>query len=160
MIASGVDLYRYRKPDGPPRHLVAYFVLVDLAAARLLLVDHINAKKWLPTGGHVEPGEDPEETVRRELHEELGIAAEPVTGLSSNPLFVTQTTTVGVDAGHIDVSLWYVLRGAMSAPLVSDTSEFAHIRWWTFDEVAAAPQATLDPHLPRFVAKLRGDLAI
>ena len=83
-----------------------------------------------------------------------------MTGLFSNPLFATQTTTVGVDAGHIDVSLWYVLRGAMSAPLVSDTSEFAHIRWWTFDEVAAAPQATLDPYLPRFVAKLRGDLAI
>ncbi|MEE3919135.1 NUDIX domain-containing protein [Micromonospora sp. BRA006-A] len=30
---------------------------------------------WLPSGGHVEPGEHPADTVRRELREELGVAA-------------------------------------------------------------------------------------
>jgi 8-oxo-dGTP diphosphatase len=158
-IASDLDLHRYPKPDGPPKHLVAYFVLVDLHVNALLLVDHRNAQRWLPTGGHVEPGEDPSETVRRELREELGIAAEPVTGLSSNPLLITQTTTVGLDAGHVDVSLWYVLGAATSTPLNPDHNEFASARWWAFAEIDAAPRNVVDPHLPRFVAKLRRDLS-
>ena len=33
------------------------------------------ASLWLPTGGHVEPGEDPSDTVERECQEELGIPA-------------------------------------------------------------------------------------
>jgi 8-oxo-dGTP pyrophosphatase MutT (NUDIX family) len=40
----------------------------------VLLVDHKNARLWLPTGGHVEEGEDPRATVVRELKEELGLA--------------------------------------------------------------------------------------
>src|SRR5437899_1407255 len=35
-IASGVELYRYKKPDLPPKHLVAYIALVDLDASALL----------------------------------------------------------------------------------------------------------------------------
>ncbi len=32
-----------------------------------------NPGKWALFGGHIEPGESPEETVERELHEELGL---------------------------------------------------------------------------------------
>ena len=64
-IASAVDLYRFAKPDQPAKHLVAYVVLVDLDARSLLLVDHRNAQRWLPTGGHVEPDEDPEASARQ-----------------------------------------------------------------------------------------------
>ncbi|MDP9332685.1 MAG: NUDIX domain-containing protein [Actinomycetota bacterium] len=159
-IASGVDLYRFAKPDQPPKHLVAYVVLVDLDARSLLLVDHRSAQRWLPTGGHVEPDEDPAATALRELREELGIAAALVSGLSSNPLLITQTTTVGRDAGHADVSLWYVLTAPRTTPLQADQEEFASVRWWSFDEVDLAPTDQLDPHLPRFLAKLRRDLAI
>jgi 8-oxo-dGTP pyrophosphatase MutT (NUDIX family) len=158
-IASGAELYRYEKPDVPAKHLVAYIVLVDLAARALLLVDHRNARRWLPTGGHVEPDEDPATTVRRELQEELGIQADLVRGLSSNPLLITETTTVGRDAGHVDVSLWYVLTGAQTTPLDEDHNEFARVRWWSFAEIDTAPAGQLDPHLSRFLAKLRGDLA-
>jgi 8-oxo-dGTP pyrophosphatase MutT (NUDIX family) len=158
-IASEVELYRYKKPDLPPKHLVAYIALVDLDARALLLVDHRNARRWLPTGGHVEPNEDPASTAQRELREELGIEAALVPGLSSNPLLITQTTTAGRDAGHVDVSLWYVLTAAQTTPLDADQNEFASTRWWTFDEVDVAPIGQLDPHLPRFLAKLRRDLA-
>src|SRR3954451_8835576 len=57
-VRSGGDVYRTRKPDVPPKHLVAYFAVVDVEAERILLVDHINAGLWLPAGGHVEPDED------------------------------------------------------------------------------------------------------
>ena len=95
-IASGAQIFRTAEPDAPNQHLVAYFALVDRDARSMLLVDHRNAGLWLPTGGHVEPDEDPAATVTREAREELGIDAVLDRGLSSNPLFVTQTTTVGV----------------------------------------------------------------
>jgi hypothetical protein len=65
-IESGVELCRLKKPDVSPKHLVSYFLVVD--GDHLLLVDHINAGLWLPTGGHVEPGEHPRTTVEREAH--------------------------------------------------------------------------------------------
>ncbi len=156
-IDSDAELYRRRKPAEPPKHLVSYFVLVDVHSDAVFLVDHRNARLWLPTGGHVEPDEDPFETVRRELHEELGITAEPLDGIASNPLLVTQTTTVGQGAGHIDVSLWYVLSGWTTMPLVPDATEFEAVRWWTFDEIATSSPERFDPHFPRFISKLRRD---
>src|SRR5688572_27558461 len=65
-INSGADLFRIQKPDIPPKHLVSYFVLIDRVHRSILLVDHIKAQLWLPTGGHVELNEDPKDTVVRE----------------------------------------------------------------------------------------------
>lgn len=76
-VGSGAPLYRVRKPDVPPMHLVSYFVVRDEARGRLLLVNHRKAGLWLPPGGHVEPGEDPWQTVARECREELHIDAHP-----------------------------------------------------------------------------------
>jgi 8-oxo-dGTP pyrophosphatase MutT (NUDIX family) len=52
-------------------HLVSHFVLAD--GQHALLVDHLNAQRWLPPGGHIEPSEHPRATVVRELREELGL---------------------------------------------------------------------------------------
>jgi 8-oxo-dGTP diphosphatase len=75
-LESGAPFYRIAKPATPPQHLVSYFVLVDPAADHILLVDHKKAGLWLPSGGHVEAGEHPEATVRRELWEELHLSAQ------------------------------------------------------------------------------------
>jgi 8-oxo-dGTP diphosphatase len=75
-IQSGEALYRITKPDIPNKHLVAYFVLYDQNASKVLLVDHKKAQLWLPTGGHVEVDEHPKDTVRRECLEELCIKAD------------------------------------------------------------------------------------
>ena len=105
-LASGAEIFRLKKPDVPQKHLVSYFVLFDSIANKVLLVDHIKAGLWLPTGGHVEPNEKPVSTVIREAHEELGIEANL---FSPSPLFLTVTQTVGITKGHTDVSLWFLL---------------------------------------------------
>lgn len=69
-VDSGAELCRVVKPATPPKHLVSYFAVVD--GEHIVLVDHKNAKLWLPTGGHVVPGEHPRTTVLREFEEELG----------------------------------------------------------------------------------------
>jgi len=145
-IDSGAELCRLQKPATPPRHLVSYFVLVD--DHHVLLVDHRNAKLWLPTGGHVESGEHPRDAVLRELREELGVVCPDRPG---PPLMITCTTTVGLSAGHTDVSLWYVLRGDRACELAFDEAEFKGVRWFPFAEV---PLDRTDPHLGRFLRKL------
>jgi 8-oxo-dGTP diphosphatase len=145
-IDSGEELCRTAKPATPPRHLVSYFVCVD--GDHVLLVDHADARLWLPTGGHVEPGEHPRVTVVREAVEELGIDA---VFLHDAPLMITCTETVGITAGHTDVSLWYVLAGDHAAPITFDAGEFNGAAWFPFDDV---PLERSDPHMSRFLRKL------
>jgi|TARA_Y100001933_G_scaffold259897_1_gene310848 8-oxo-dGTP diphosphatase len=147
-VESGVQLCRVEKPATPPQHLVSYFALVD--GDHLLLVDHINAGLWLPSGGHVEPGEHPQETVRREAQEELSLSAQ---FLHQRPLFLTITDTVGRTAGHTDVSLWYVLHADRHEPIRFDRSEFHSVHWFHREEV---PFDRSDPEMRRFVDKLYG----
>jgi len=148
-VDSGAELCRRAKPDTPPEHLVSYFVVTDETAQALLLVDHKNAQLWLPPGGHVEPGEHPRETVRRELQEELGLALPHELG---SPLMLSRSETVGLTAGHTDVSLWYWLRIPRQQALRHDPQEFHGLNWFGID---ALPLARSDPHLGRFVRKLR-----
>ncbi|HTD74361.1 MAG TPA: NUDIX hydrolase [Steroidobacteraceae bacterium] len=146
-IDSGAPLCRTAKPATPPKHLVSYFVVVD--GDHILLVDHKNAQLWLPPGGHVEPEEHPRDTIARELFEELRIVPEHEIGA---PLMVTCTTTVGLAAGHVDVSLWYVVVADKNQDIQFDDQEFAGVRWFEFSDV---PLHRSDPHLGRFLAKLQ-----
>ena len=146
-VDSGAELVRLAKPATPPKHLVSYFAVVD--DHHILLVDHKNAQLWLPTGGHVEVDEHPRATVSRELIEELGFAPAHAIG---NPLMITSTETVGLTSGHTDVSLWYVVHAKQSQAIRFDASEFNAVRWFNFSEV---PFDTSDPHMRRFVDKLR-----
>ncbi|MEL6551475.1 MAG: NUDIX hydrolase [Pseudomonadota bacterium] len=125
---------------------MSYFLLVD--GEYILLVDHIKAGLWLPSGGHVEPGEHPRQTVRREIIEELGIEAD---FMFPGPLFITATTTVGSTPGHVDVSLWYVVKGDRQAQLNLDKREFIQVRWFHRQQ---APHNRCEPELERFLKKL------
>ena len=145
-VDSGAELCRIAKPAVPPKHLVSYFVVVDVG--HVLLVDHRNAQLWLPTGGHVEQGEHPRTTVVRELAEELGFAASHII---AEPLMLT-TTTVGLTAGHTDVSLWYVVRVNRNQEMSFDEQEFNEVRWFSYDD---GPLDRTDPHMHRFLEKLR-----
>lgn len=103
----------------------------------------------MPAGGHVEMDEDPKETVIRECFEELKIQPD---FWRKNPVFLTSTVTVGLTAGHTDVSLWYVLKGRYQNNYVFDHDEFNAIRWFDFDNI---PLGNSELHLLRFINKLR-----
>lgn len=151
-IESGAPIFRVQKPDVPNKHLVSYFVLFDDVHQKILLCDHKKALLWLPSGGHVEIDEDPKTTVERECLEELKVTAD---FLSPHPLFLTSTLTVGITAGHTDVSLWYVLKGDSHKIYEFDKSEFNYVRWFHLDEI---PYSKSDPHMERFIQKLKGSL--
>lgn len=152
-IKSGTNIFRITKPDKPPKHLVSYFVLIDPDHQSILLGDHIKAQLWLPSGGHVEPNEHPRDTVIREAKEELDLQAVFLRSRTV-PFFVTVNQTVGLTAGHTDVSLWYLLRGNIHQPLSFERREFNDMTWFTYDEILQSHPAIFDKHMQRFTRKL------
>jgi len=154
-IDGSRDLFRrVSSPVAPRMHLVSYFLLVDGRDGSVLLGDHRKADLWLPSGGHVEPGEHPVQTVRRECVEELAVEARFAPAVGERPLFVTVTETAKPVDPHRDVSLWFILESSRDERLRPDPGEYRSVRWWSRTEVAAADPALFDPHLPRLLGKL------
>lgn len=150
-LESTDDIFRRAKPATPPCHLVSYVVLMTDDGSTLL-VDHVNAGLFLPPGGHVEVDEHPLVAARRVCREELGIEASFADDTA--PHFVTVTTTVGRDMGHVDVSLWFLGEGSRAMKLITDQTEFRTAGWWSLTEVVAAPGTGFDPHFQRFMQKV------
>lgn len=159
-INSNAEIFRIEKPAVPAKHLVCYNVLCDIDKQRILLLEHKQSGLVLPSGGHVEKGEMPFETVKRELQEELGIEkANFVLEKWEIPFFVTQVKTVGQTAGHVDVDLWYLLKECSEKPINTDgvdfDREFGKFNWYTFEEILKMSLNTLDPNMHRFIEKAR-----
>ena len=64
------------------------------------------------------------------------------------------TETVGIDSGHTDVSLWFIVSLRRDEPVSFDRGEFRTMRWWSPDELSSADTAHFDPALDRFLRKL------
>jgi 8-oxo-dGTP pyrophosphatase MutT (NUDIX family) len=144
-VDSGAQLTRLVKPSTPPKHLVAFCVVIDERG--ILLADHKDAQLWLPSGGHVEADEHPRTTATRELAEELGLSAPHAIAA---PVMITCRTAAGRNGGHSDVALWYVVKVTRRDPLHGDPREFHTVRWFDF---ASMPERA-DPNLPRLIRKL------
>jgi 8-oxo-dGTP pyrophosphatase MutT (NUDIX family) len=153
--AGGAPLHRTSEPDVPDPHLVSYFVALN-PRQEVLLVAHRKAGLWLPSGGHVEPGESPWETVVRECREELHVPAVPSAVAGDRPFFVTVTPTRG-PRPHTDVSLWYVLD--VETVTSYDRDEFSSVRWVSLPDVLDEPIEGLDPHMHRFARKVMAALS-
>ena len=98
--------------------------------------------EWRPgqystIAGFVEPGEDIENAVRREVAEETGVKVGAVRYLASQPWPFPSSLMLG-------------FRGeALTSEIVRDTNELEDCRWFTRDEVRAAesgPGTLLLPH--------------
>ncbi len=70
--------------DDPRQHAVAIAWVIDSAERCILLVHH-RTQGWSCPGGHLEPGETPAAAAERELVEETGVTATP---LSQHPVVV------------------------------------------------------------------------
>ena len=158
-VNSGTEIFRIKKPATPIKHLVCYTVLCDNDKQKVLLLEHKQSGLILPSGGHVEKNEMPYKTVSRELQEELGIDAKFILREWKIPFFITQVKTVGKSAGHIDVDLWYLLKGNSEKPIKEDSPdfkrEFGEFNWHTFDEILEMSLETLDPNMHRFIKKTK-----
>lgn len=153
-IDSGAPLFRSDIPHLPSPHLVSFFAVYDPVASKILLVDHKKSGLLLPAGGHVEIDEHPRTTVIRETIEELNTTADFNTPFGDQPLFVT-AVSVEKPQTHIDVSLWYVIKGDSSQPLTYDRGEITNYRWLGLDDILTTDISLLYSEMHRFVRKMQ-----
>ena len=158
-ISTSENIFRIKKDALPPKHLVSYAVVVDLEKEKVLLLDHKKALLLLPSGGHVDVGEMPFDTAKRELFEELGLKLNSINQNSLAPFFVSVMETVGISEKHIDVCLWYVFSCDSTKELNCETDdfkrEFENYHWLKFDEILNMSLKKFDVNMHRFVCKLK-----
>lgn len=124
------------------RHFtVAVFVVWN---ERVLLHAHTRLGMWLPPGGHIEPGELPDEAAVREVQEETGVRIRLVgeRGLAVDyPAQLAVPVGVQVEdieTGHQHIDLIYFATPEPDGERV-DPSHAENVRagWYTLDELRA-----------------------
>lgn len=108
---------------------------------KVLLVDHIKLKTWMPIGGHIELNEDPEEALIREVKEECGLDIE-VLGSKPDlreegikPLIPPIYMDIhDIDDSHKHVGLvYFAISGTDKVTLAE--KEHNQFRWFSKEEI-------------------------
>ena len=61
----------YYRDEGAASHFCTFLIPVNLRDKKIFIGHHIKADSWMPPGGHIDVGESPLQTVKREWQEEL-----------------------------------------------------------------------------------------
>lgn len=110
----------------------------------VLLIHHKALQLWLPLGGHIEPTEDPEEALFREIEEESGIKKEELEVLSDKPnltspgtkfLFTPNRMDIHqISETHRHVGMVYYLRSSTDNLRLAEV-EHNQIRWFSREDL-------------------------
>lgn len=108
----------------PPVSLISTALGLFFAGDRLLMT-RLHSRGWDIPGGHVEPGETPEQTVRRETYEETGARLAQIAVFSHQKLIVHAPKPLSYHYPHpISYQVFYWGRIAALEPLM-ETAEAA-----------------------------------
>ena len=127
------------------RQFVATAFVVD--GDSTLLLYHKKLQMWLPPGGHIDPGETPDEAVRREVREETGLEVEivpddgpsgpsdPGVATLHRPRIVQLQDIPDPKGFHQHIDLIYFCR-PVGGRLNPAEAELEALRWFTYEELA------------------------
>ncbi|HSX03736.1 MAG TPA: NUDIX domain-containing protein [Rhabdochlamydiaceae bacterium] len=114
---------------------------------KTLLLNHPKHQKWLPPGGHVEPGETPPECGKREVLEETGLEIEYIkqeniwinawNARSFERPYLCLLENIpphGIQGAHQHLDLIYVAK-QVGGSLLKEPVEKNLLRWWTLEEM-------------------------
>lgn len=136
------------KPFNMQRHLGVLSMMLSQDRKETFLINHKKAQKWLPPGGHVDKGLTLQQAIELEIQEEL--QAEPIF-ISPHPFLLTQTLTTGLNAGHIDVTSWFIMEGDSSIQYNVQEKEASEAKWLKISELLNNENSS---HLHRALSKL------
>lgn len=109
-------------------HVLVFTHAGDLVLQRRSPLKDIQPDKWdTSVGGHLSPGETPEQAAIREMHEELGVAG---VRLQFVHKYLWRSTR--------ESELVYTYRTAYDGPFQPDPAEVVEVRAWSTGAVDAA----------------------
>jgi len=122
-ISSGKPLIKTKNKEN---HFGSFLLPVNKKTRQVYFGHHIKADKWIPPGGHIEENESPEQAMRREFHEELGL------GLTDEEteLFNLSVTYY---QNHWHYDFWYLIYTDLN-DFKFDSKEFYEAKWIGIDE--------------------------
>ena len=145
----------HTKKEGSPRHYCSFFLPYDKSAGKIYLGHHKKADDWIPPGGHIEPGETPQDAAIREMEEELGVK---ITGDMLEPFDLSVKPINRPDRGcltHYDV--WHLVhlpRGKAGIRVRNFNylkSEYYDTRWFSIQD--GIKQITKNDDFATIIAK-------
>lgn len=119
--------------------LVVWGYLVD--DGKVLLIHHRKLKLWLPVGGHIEEDETPNDALRREFKEEVGLEVDvglpstiPESGKAKTLAcpFAVNVHSVG---DHDHCCFFYVCKALHNRQKVDINHEIIEARWFSQQEL-------------------------
>ena len=116
--------------DAAPTHVTASAVVVGRRG--VLLHMHRRLHRWLQPGGHLDPGELPEDGALRECEEETGLV---VRHPPAGPLLVHVDVHTAAD-DHVHLDLRFLVLGPDADPS-PPPDESQDVAWFTWDAAAA-----------------------
>jgi 8-oxo-dGTP pyrophosphatase MutT (NUDIX family) len=116
--------------DASTTHVTASAVVVG--ARGILLHRHRRLHRWLQPGGHLDPGERPEDGARRECQEETGLTVRHPT---DGPVMVHVDVHAAAD-DHVHLDLRYLVLGPDADP-APPPDESQDVAWFTWVQAEA-----------------------
>lgn len=122
----------YSRDEDPINHFGTYFLLYNPVIKKVFITHHKKSGLWLFPGGHVDRGETTIQTLKREMHEELGVIYNPPVDQKPFLLTITRMNAVNYKCKtHFDV--WYSVP-TDGSDFKIDPSEFHDTKWVSVDE--------------------------
>ena len=117
---------------------VSIFVIYNY---KVLLIHHRELNRWLPIGGHIEVGEDPEEAVFREVQQESGLEIElmgekpPIQWEDVKTLHSPAYLDVhNIKGEHRHVGMIYFARAKSDAAILASREHYA-LQWFSIEDL-------------------------
>lgn len=118
--------------------VVAGYIIHD---NKVLLIHHKKLDLWLPVGGHIDPNETPDDALKREIKEEVGLNVDihgqadmPITGKTKRNL--AQPFHVNVhDVGDHDHCCFYYVCTPENPEQLRINNELKNFQWVSKEEL-------------------------
>lgn len=140
----------YTRDEGNIHHYCVFFLPYDQADKKVYLGNHIKAQEWIPPGGHIDEGEHPLETVKREALEELKLQ------LTDDIIEPFDLSVKPIGRGNIDgcethFDIWHLIH-IHEQYFAYDRQEYYDAKWFTIDD--ALGKIDKSPEFREVMAKL------